>query len=207
MELDSALRSKTGTSVNINKDLAASAFHHVINGVGIPENLCIKHRLEMAKFLSENTFQEYLAENVPSRTFEYLADEAFQFVLNDEGFSRFGPTQNFSALPELLTVRPDTVAMRRAAVDALAQIAGKGNAISIEAVMQRLAHANAGVRRAAVDALGKITEKGNVAVIYVLAERLQDDVTAVWRAAVEALSNISGRGDSITIRAVGMAVF
>ena len=42
MELDSALRSKTGTSVNISKDLAASAFHHVINQVEIPDNLCIK---------------------------------------------------------------------------------------------------------------------------------------------------------------------
>ena len=42
MELDSALRSKNGTSVNISKDLAVSAFHHVINQVDIPDNLCIK---------------------------------------------------------------------------------------------------------------------------------------------------------------------
>merc|ERR1719316_2115364 len=42
MELDSALRSKNGTSVNISKDLAAAAFHHVINQVAIPDNLCMK---------------------------------------------------------------------------------------------------------------------------------------------------------------------
>ena len=42
MELDSALRSKNGTSVNISKDLAAAAFNHVINQAEIPGDLCIK---------------------------------------------------------------------------------------------------------------------------------------------------------------------
>ena len=127
-----------------------------------------------------------------------------------------GSAASAAAEPNLAVLKGDAVVIkavaesledkkgdvRRAAIDALEEVAGRGNVVAIEAVTKFLEDKRQHVRHAAVDALAKTAEKGSAAAVAAVAERVEDASLFVRRAAVGALAQIAEEGNSLAIKAV-----
>ena len=87
-------------------------------------------------------------------------------------------------------------AVRRVAVHALAEVAERGHAAAIEALVRCSEDPDEDVRRAAVDALGQVAEEKNTLAIEAVARRLED-VADVRRASVHAFTRISGKAATL----------
>merc|ERR1719316_742376 len=81
--------------------------------------------------------------------------------------------------------------VRRAAVNSLAHLVDKGNAVAIEQVALRLEHAEWEVKCSAVDAFAQVAEKGDAAAIAAIVRRLEHPDGRVRLAAVAAYTKLA----------------
>eukprot|EP00747_Dinoflagellata_sp_TGD_P105548 gnl/TRDRNA2_/TRDRNA2_169577_c1_seq2.p1 gnl/TRDRNA2_/TRDRNA2_169577_c1~~gnl/TRDRNA2_/TRDRNA2_169577_c1_seq2.p1 ORF type:complete len:153 (+),score=29.47 gnl/TRDRNA2_/TRDRNA2_169577_c1_seq2:11-469(+) len=116
--------------------------------------------------------------------------------------------QNTHPTGLLLRVKDADETVIQAAVQALAEVAERGEKGVSEVVLKCLGHDSAAVRHAAVQALAAVVDKGDEHAINAVAMRLDSKSEAIRMIAVEALGQVASMGDEnakaiITQRAMG----
>jgi len=92
--------------------------------------------------------------------------------------------------------------VRHAAVHALVQIAGRGNAHAVASMVQFLGHDDWDVRWVAVEALPQLAARGDAIAVAACCGSLEDAHFRVRFAAVDALAQMAERGDKKTFSEV-----
>lgn len=88
------------------------------------------------------------------------------------------------------------------AVEALLRLAGVGNAVARDALVEGLGHGSGRVRRACVECLGQLRAKDDHVAASALVACLEDTEPAVLSAAVNAVVQAAGSGDAVALSAV-----